>query len=397
MFNAHIRNSGDVEEIMEISGVSPEGIELMGKKGRFNIIKLEGVPIKDAIILKQEALAVGGECALHWGVLGLNVEKTDAVLMLTERQAEILANKMRYQPFHGKKIAEEIESAISMYKRRKYRFKAGKKELNLPLAVMGILNVTPDSFSDGGRYDKPDIAVKRAMEMVDQGADIIDIGGESSRPGSERVSAQEELDRVMPVIKGIRELSDIAISVDTYKPEVAEKALNAGADIINDIYGLRKEGMAEVVADHSAGAVIMHMQGDPENMQDNPTYRDVIGDIMGFLRKQAEKAVEKGISERSIAIDPGIGFGKTVEHNLSIIRELDSFLSLGYPVLIGVSRKSFIGKTLNLPVEERMEASIAVAAISVMKGASIIRAHDVKETLRAVRIAEAVLGATQGT
>ena len=391
MFNAHIRNSENPEEIMERARVSPEGAELMGKKGRFYIIKLEDVPIKDAIILKQEALSVGGECALSWGVVGLNVEKTDAVLMLTERQAEILLRKMREQPFNGRRIAEEVEEALKAYKKRKHIFRAGKRKIELPIAVMGILNVTPDSFSDGGRYDRPELALERAKQMIEEGANIIDIGGESSRPGSPRISAEEELDRIMPVLEAIRGETDAIISVDTNKPEVAEKVLSAGADMINDIYGLRNEGMAETVAEYDAGIVIMHMQGDPENMQENPQYEDVIGEIIGFLRTQAEKALKAGISPESIAVDPGIGFGKTVEHNLRIMKEMDSFRSLGYPVLIGASRKSFIGKTLDLPVEERLEGSLAMAALAVSKGASIIRAHDVKETVRAVRMLMAAM------
>ena len=387
-FNAHIRPA--LEDVMESIGVSPEGIELMAKKGRMYRIKLENVPLKDAIILKQEALAVGGDCAVSWGVVGLSSDSTDALLIITERQAEILIKKMRYQPFNGKRIADEVEEAIKRY-RKEPVFMVRQKKIGLP-AVMGILNVTPDSFSDGGRYNRPEKAIERALEMVQEGATIIDIGGESSRPGSLRISAEEELERIIPVIRGIREQSDVLISVDTYKPEVAEKALNAGVDIINDIYGLRKEGMAELIADHDASVVIMHMQGDPENMQDNPQYRDVIGEITGFLRAQAEKALDAGISPDAIAIDPGIGFGKTVEHNLTIIRELSSFRSLGYPVLLGASRKSFIGKSLGLEVDERLEASLAVASIGIWNGASIIRAHDVKETVRAVKMSEKTMG-----
>ena len=387
-FNAHIRPA--LEDVMEGIGASPEGIELMAKKGRMYHIKLENVPLKDAIILKQEALAVGGDCAVSWGVVGLSTDTTDALLIITERQAEILIRKMRYQPFNGNRIADEVEEAIRNYGKEPVFTVRGKK-IDFP-AVMGILNVTPDSFSDGGKYDRPEKAIERALEMAEEGAAIIDIGGESSRPGSPRISAEEELDRILPVIEEIREESDVLISVDTYKPEVAKKALHAGADIINDIYGLRMEGMAEVIADHNASVVIMHMQGDPENMQDNPQYMDVIGEITGFLRAQAEKALDAGISPDAIAVDPGIGFGKTVEHNLTIIRELSSFRSLGYPVLLGASRKSFIGKSLGLEVDERLEASLAVAAIGIWNGASIIRAHDVKETMRAVKMAVEIRG-----
>ncbi len=388
MFNTHIRNEARLERLMEIIGVSPEGIDLMGKKGRQYIIKLESVPIKDAIILKQEALSVGGDCALSWSVLGLNTDSTDAILILTERQMEILTKKMEYQPFNGRIIAEELREIVGNYENEPALTLRGRR-VNSP-AVMGILNVTPDSFSDGGKYLDFERAVKRGKQMVKEGADIIDIGGESSRPGSGRVSAAEEMERVLPVVEALRKETDAIISVDTYKPEVAERAIDAGADMINDIYGLRKEGMAELIGQHGVGVVIMHMQGDPENMQENPQYRDVIADISRFLRAQAEKALDAGISIDSIVIDPGIGFGKTVEHNLQIIKELGAFRSLGYPVLVGASRKSFIGKTLDLHVEERLEGSLAVAVIAVQKGVSIIRTHDVMETVRAVKMTMAV-------
>ncbi len=381
-FGTHLRS--DPEAAMRLIGVSPEGIEVMAKKGRMYHIMLKGIPLKDAIILKQEALAVGGDCAVSWGVVGLNTDKTDALLIITERQAEILVNKMRYQPFNGKAIADEVERLILTEKKREYTLKLPGKAMKLPFAVMGILNVTPDSFSDGGRFNETDRAVEHAMRMVEEGAGIIDIGGESSRPGSPRVSAEEEWERIGPVIKAVRDSSEIPISVDTYKPEVAEKALNAGADMINDIYGLRKEGMADVIADHGAAVVIMHMQGDPDSMQDNPHYSDVVSEINEFLGNQAEMALDAGIDESSIVLDPGIGFGKTVEHNLTTIRELGAFRSHGYPVLLGASRKSFIGKSMGLPVDERLEASLAVAVAALERGASILRVHDVGETVRAL-------------
>ncbi len=392
-FNVHLKE--DAEEAMESIGVSPEGMEIMARKGKMYFIKLESVPLKDAIILKQEALAVGGDCAVSWGVVGLTTDKTDALLIITERQVEILVKKMRFQPFNGRRIAEELEKTLLNNGKGKYIFRAGDKEIELPTAIMGILNITPDSFSDGGKYYGAEKAVERAMQMVEEGADIIDLGGESSRPGSPRISSEEELNRVMPVLKELRDRTDVPISVDTYKPEVADRVLSAGADIINDIYGLRKEGMAETIADHGAGAVIMHMRGDPENMQKNPEYGDVIGDIIGFLRIQSEKALDTGVSRDSIMVDPGIGFGKSLEHNLKIVRELGSFRSLGYPVLFGASRKSFIGAALDLPVEERLEASLATTSLAVLKGASTIRVHDVRETVRAVRMVEAIMGSVR--
>ncbi len=256
--------------------------------------------------------------------------------------------------------------------------------------LMGVLNVTPDSFSDGGRFFQTKAAIKRAEEMVKEGADIIDIGGESTRPGSEPVSLEEELARVIPVIKSLSRNVDIPISIDTYKPPVAKEALEAGASIINDVYGLRQPGMLELLAEVKAPVVIMHMKGAPRTMQQNPTYQDVVKEVADFLRRQAEKAFEVGLGKAEIIIDPGIGFGKTLEHNLLLLKNLSSLSALGFPVLVGPSRKSFIGLTLNLPVEERLEGTLAVIAQCVWEGANIVRVHDVKEALRVVKMVHAI-------
>lgn len=258
--------------------------------------------------------------------------------------------------------------------------------------IMAILNVTPDSFSDGGKYFSCDKAVKKAIEMVKDGADIIDIGGESTRPGSDPVSVQDEIKRVLPVIKKLVKEINVPISIDTHKPEVVKACLSAGAHIVNDITGLTSGGkLAKLAAGFGAGIIIMHMKGKPKTMQTNPSYRNLISEITGFLKNGIKTALKAGISKEKIIIDPGIGFGKTVRHNLEIINKLYHFEKLGLPILVGPSRKSFIGKILNLPaVGERLEGTLASVAIAVYNGANIIRVHDVKENLRLIRIVDSI-------
>lgn len=257
---------------------------------------------------------------------------------------------------------------------------------------MGILNVTPDSFSDGGRFNTTDKALARAMKMAEQGADIIDIGGESTRPGAAMVPAQEEIARVVPVIEALAKRSDIPISVDTYKSGVAQKALEAGASIVNDISGLRFDPqMASVAAEYEAGLVLMHIKGTPEDMQQDPQYGDLLGEIKTYLKDSIQVALDAGVELSAIAIDPGIGFGKTVEHNLILIKNLAYFMDLNCPIVIGASRKSFIGKlNNNIPATERLPGSLAAAILAVQNGANIIRCHDVAETRQTIDIALAI-------
>ena len=275
--------------------------------------------------------------------------------------------------------------------------KIGKKtfDFSVRTTVMGILNVTPDSFSDGGKYLSKERAFDRAMEMIEEGADIIDIGGESTRPSgvygeNKKISADEELDRVLPVIERIAKASDTVISIDTTKSTVAEAALNAGASIVNDISGLQfDDRIADVAARHGAALVVMHIQGTPETMQQNPVYHDVVAEVKEGLHQSAEKAKRAGV--RNIIIDPGIGFGKNLEHNLMLLKNLRAFRELGYPILIGTSRKGFIGTILNTTVDDRMEGTAASVAVSIMNGAQIIRVHDVKEMKRVASIVDAIM------
>ena len=258
---------------------------------------------------------------------------------------------------------------------------------------MGILNVTPDSFSDGGQFTNSQQAADYAIKMINEGADIIDIGGESSRPGAKPVPLDEELKRIKPVIKSIREQTDCLISIDTYKASVAEAAIDLGADIINDITSLSyDQSMANLVSTRKVPIILMHMQGSPQNMQLNPSYNNLINDLIIFFKTKIEIANKAGILDNMIIIDPGIGFGKSVEDNFEIIRELKQIKAMGYPILLGPSRKSFIGEALNLPVKDRLEGTMASITVGIINGANIVRVHDVIETKRTVLILEKLLG-----
>jgi dihydropteroate synthase len=253
-------------------------------------------------------------------------------------------------------------------------------------AVMGILNITPDSFSDGGVFLSRENAIAHARRMADEGADIIDVGGESTRPGAQPVSAQEEMDRVIPVIEALRGKISLPISIDTSKPEVMRAAVAAGAGFINDVRALRDEGALETAASLQVPVCLMHMQGEPRGMQENPRYRDVLSDIGDFLRARLQAAQAAGIPAQHLVIDPGFGFGKTLEHNLELLRGLKKLQSLGAPILVGLSRKSLIGKALGLPVEGRLQASVALALMAVQNGARLVRVHDVGPTVEALRM-----------
>lgn len=260
--------------------------------------------------------------------------------------------------------------------------------------VMGVLNVTPDSFYDGGRYIDADTAQKRAEQMIAEGADIIDVGGESAQPGADPVPAEEEMRRVIPVISRLARSVDVPISIDTYKAQVAKAALEAGARIVNDITGLHRDpDMAKVAADYDASVVVMHSKGDPKTMQLAPSYDDLIGEILRYLEEGCERAIRAGVRPDRIWIDPGIGFGKTVEHNLEILRSLREFRSLGFPVLVGTSNKSVIGRVLGVPVDDRVEGTAATVAAAIAYGADAVRVHDVRIMRRVSTMTDAIVQA----
>ncbi|HUF77026.1 MAG TPA: dihydropteroate synthase [Longimicrobiales bacterium] len=257
---------------------------------------------------------------------------------------------------------------------------------------MGVLNVTPDSFSDGGRFLRAEDAVRQGVRMAEEGADIIDVGGESSRPGSDPVDEQEELDRAAPVIEELAREVDARLSIDTYKPAVARACLGLGATMVNDITGLEDPDMIGAAVEHGAATVVMHMRGRPKTMQQDVAYEDVVDEVRAFLQERAGRARDAGVAE--VIVDPGLGFGKTAAHNLQLLARLDEIASLGLPVLVGPSRKSFLGQLPSkLPPDQRLEGTLAAVAIAVMHGASMVRVHDVREARRALEVVEAVLGA----
>ncbi|MDO9366759.1 MAG: dihydropteroate synthase [Methylotenera sp.] len=276
------------------------------------------------------------------------------------------------------------------------QFICGQYQLNLNRPhVMGIVNVTPDSFSDGGRYASTALAVEHALKLIDEGADILDIGGESTRPGATAVSLGEELNRVIPVIEALSAVSTIPLSIDTYKPEVMRAAIAAGIDIVNDVRALQegsgKDGALEIVANSHVGVCLMHMQGTPQTMQLNPSYSDVVSEVKQFLTDRLHAAIAHGIARERILLDPGFGFGKTTAHNIALIQHLDDLANIGSPLLVGLSRKAVLGKIAGGDESQRLHAGLAASVISVMKGAKIVRVHDVKATVDALKVVTAIL------
>ncbi len=386
------------EAVRELNaiGVDSTGVKLMAPKMTHLNIKLDGITCAQANILKQDMLSLGGDAAVHSRAVNFKVDRTDCILMGTTKQFEKLAKKLRIQPFGLKQHAVELSSLLHSIKSLPPQLKTGKKTFVFGerTFIMGILNVTPDSFSEKGIFFDTDTAVRRGMEMAEEGADIIDIGGESTRPGAEQVSPEEELKRVIPVIERLAPKISIPISIDTYKAEVAKRALEAGAEIINDISGLRFDSdMPGVAASSGAAVIIMHIKGTPRDMQQSPTYTSLINEILEYLKDSIRFAEDTGVQPDRVVIDPGIGFGKTIEHNLTILKNLEAFRALAKPILLGTSRKSFIGKVTGADVADRLTGTAATLAIGIMNGADIVRVHDVKEGVQAARMADAIKNA----
>jgi len=391
-----MRSLGHAERAIRSIGCHDGGIPIMAPKALHFTLRLEGVDSRAAVIMKQEMLSAGGEAAVCMGVIGLSAKRTDILVMGTRKQLLRAASKLKGQPFGAGAAADEITGVLrNMERGRNFTLDCMGQKLRLGkrTCVMGVLNVTPDSFSNGGNFLDEGTAVEQGLRMAGEGADIIDIGGESSRPGAAPLSASAEKKRVLPVIRRLSDKVKIPISIDTYKPDIAREALDAGASIINDIFGLRKKGMAELAARKCVPVIIMHMQGTPRSMQLEPRYTDVVGEVHRFLAERVAYAQEHGIAPEQIVLDPGIGFRKTVAHNCELLARLGEFRGLGKPLLIGVSRKSFIGKLLDLPVGQRLEGSLAAAVTSIIHGATVIRVHDVGASVRAARIADAIMTA----
>ncbi len=390
-----IESREDAAREMRAIGVCEGGVDAMQDKARTLVLKVVGASVPMAHILKQQMLSLGGDAAVHKHVLTHAVEESDVLLMGTPLELRRLAERLAWQPFDAPALGDRIVSVLDLEagpRRLALRARSFSLDLSERVHVMGILNVTPDSFSDGGLYMRPSEAVDRAMEMVREGVDVIDVGGQSTRPGAETIDEDEELRRVIPVVERITEKWPGPVSVDTSSARVARETLSAGAALINDVTALRGDAeLAGVIAQTGAGCILMHMLGTPATMQSDPRYDDLMGEIAAFLDDAVARARAAGIDEQQIAVDPGIGFGKTTKHNLAILRRLRELAVLGRPVVIGTSRKSFIGNVLDAPVGERLEGSIATAAYAVAQGARIVRVHDVAPVKRAVRMIEACM------
>jgi len=379
---------------MALIGVDPVGIDIMEGKARHHLIRLDEVDLRAALILKQNLLSLGGEAALTREAAGLKVRTTPVLLMGTSRQIRDLAAKLDGQPFKLADISRSISDLLdTLEKGPRYVVKGTDLLSGGRKAVAGILNVTGDSFSDGGMFLNREDAVARGIEMVAQGADIIDVGGESTRPGAHPITAEDEMERVLPVIRDLAAEGVRCISVDTTKAAVAEKALAEGACIINDISAMTFDpGMVSVAAASGASLILMHTRGRPESMQQDLRYDDLMDEVCSRLEEAMDLAAGSGIPIDRICLDPGIGFGKSFEQSLELISRVGELRSMGTAVMVGASRKSFIGHLTGEGVTRRMPGSVGAAVAAALNGADILRVHDVAETVQALAVVTGIRG-----
>jgi dihydropteroate synthase len=378
-----IRAMGDVDQAQAAAAD-----RLAGRARR--AVRLDAVSGDDAAVLRQEAQAMG--VAVLDGVSGSG-GKSPRILVADDDTMKRFGAGLESRGL--KAMGGAIRLALTAYERTAFGIAfadGGRMDLASETRVMGILNVTPDSFSDGAALPSPAKAVEAAARMAEEGADLVDVGGESTRPGAAPVPEDEEIRRVVPVIQAIKRALSLRVSVDTMKAKVARLSIEAGADMVNDVSAFSDTGMVAAVRDARVPVVIMHMRGTPRRMQQDTDYVDLLSSVVGFLRKSLKKAVAAGIADDKILVDPGLGFGKSAAGNLRILRELATLRSVGRPLVIGASRKSFIGTALDLPVNERIEGSLAVAAYAAWHGAHVIRAHDVSATKRTTRMIDAIRG-----
>ncbi len=382
----------DIREQLAEIGLSEEEIEGNYEYFKFYSLKIEGVDTRAANLLKKYVEQLGGVIAFSKEATEFTVRKTDVVITANKNVLSMLIIKLKNEPYDLDVISSEIKKCMES-DNGIISWNDKVLDFNKKTYVMGILNTTPDSFFEESRAQSIRQAVEKADQMIKCGVDIIDIGGESSRPGAEPVDTDEEIRRVIPVVEAIRRRSNIIISVDTRKKEVAERALDAGADIINDITGLKHNlNLARLIARRKVPVILMHMRGNPKTMQKNPYYEDTVSEILQELRSSISFALGVGIPQDKIIIDPGIGFGKRVQDNIRIIRELKSFKSLNYPILVGLSRKSFIGEILGKPVEKRLIGTIVANTMAIINGANIVRVHDVGDTVEMIKVIDSIRG-----
>ncbi len=386
----------DVARELERTESDPEGVAIMTRKGRIYPVRLENVSLKAAPLLKQETLSVGADSAHARGIADHSVATTSAVILGTWGQYQRLLPKLRRQPFRLAEAAEEIDRALRSYVTRSPRTIRGPHRsfvVGDRPRVMGVVNVTQDSFSDGGLHRDAKEAVAHAEYLVAEGAEMIDIGGESTRPGATPVTPEAEWTRIAPVLAGLAGRLPVPISVDTRHFEVAEKAVDAGADVVNDVEGLRSEAMRRTVAKSGAAVIAMHMRGTPTTMQTDLTYSDLRGEVFSALAAATDRAVAEGIAAERILVDPGLGFGKSAEQSLELLWHVGEIRSLGYPVVLGASRKSFLGWVLGTDEPgRRLEAGVAAAVVAAERGVAIVRTHDVGPTVRALALVRAAQG-----
>ncbi len=394
-------NQADLTRQLREIKVDEYGIKNMSPKADFFLIKIPSVSSIAANILKQEMQSLGGDVAINRQSITGKDKKTPCLLMGNFVQIKRLIEKLKLQPFKLDAIGKNLENTIANYRKREFLIRCGDYVLNTKdkTLVMGIINITQDSFSGDGLLSEAfrigsskieKLVLSKAEQMIKDGADIIDLGAESSRPGAKPIDKSEEIKRVSTCLKALVKEFKIPFSVDTHRAEVAEAALDLGASIINDITGLKDSRMKKLIAKYGAGAVIMHMKGTPQTMQAKPKYISLIDEIIYFLYNAIESAMDYGINAENIIIDPGIGFGKTLEHNLEILRNLNELRVLGRPILLGVSRKSFIGKILNVETDKRIFGTAAAVAMSIKNGANILRVHDVKQMHQVVSVCDAI-------
>ncbi|MCF7873646.1 MAG: dihydropteroate synthase [Candidatus Omnitrophica bacterium] len=393
-------NQKEAKKAILSLGVTKEGTKILSPKSVFRSFKVQGIRSWEANILKQHLLSLGSDAAVERNALIKDIE-TGVLLFGSISQLKKLCQKLKNQTKRLKILSKQLSESLENSEKTSYNYRARDKSLriNKPI-ICGIVNITKDSFSGDGLLSKADqpslglkkLALDKVSVMVKDGAKIIDFGAESTRPFSRRIKPQEEINRLIPVLKAVRkEFKSLIISVDTYKPKVAKAAVEAGADIINDITALKSNKITSLIKKYNLGCVLMHMQGNPQTMQVNPSYNQVSQEIGDFLRKRIDYCQKKGIDKNQIFIDPGIGFGKSKKHNLDIINNLYQFKALGVPIFIGLSRKSFIGDIIKKGPAQRLGATIAAQIFALTKGANILRVHDVGQTKDAIKLFSALV------
>ena len=404
-------SEADLRQAMSAVGADPRGIDIMVPKGRFCLVRLEGLKFAAASILKQELLSKDGEVAISGEIYYGGEHTTDALLMATERALHRVINVLRIQPLPSlQELAGELEDALSAVNTHTLPpLRIGSREFvwGARTYIMGIVNATPDSFSGDGLLattsDWVERAVAQGLRFLEEGADILDVGGESTRPGAAPVEAEAERARVLPVIEALRHHTDAPISIDTYKADVARAALGAGADLINDVWAMQMDpAMPALAVASGAPVVLMHNHSKPRNAEQTERlggryvgveYKDLLADVLRELRQLVDAACAAGVARERLIVDPGIGFGKTVEQNLRLLNHLDELRVLGLPILLGPSRKAFIGYTLDVPPDERAEGTAATVALGITRGADIVRVHDVRAMARVAKMTDALLRA----